>query len=68
MEEVTKFKFLGTVQCKCGSTEEEVRERAVQGRQVTGTLGSHGRMKCEPGSREVYEKQHPLPICHMHQT
>ncbi|KAK3893665.1 hypothetical protein Pcinc_002527 [Petrolisthes cinctipes] len=39
MEEVKEFKYLGTVMCKHGSMEGEIRERAVKGRQVIGSLG-----------------------------
>ena len=39
LEEVNEFKYLGTVLCKYGSMEGEVRERAVKGRQVVGSLG-----------------------------
>ncbi|KAK3889856.1 hypothetical protein Pcinc_006182 [Petrolisthes cinctipes] len=39
MEEVKEFKYLGTVMCKHGSMEREIRERAMRGRQVIGSLG-----------------------------
>ncbi len=39
MEEVNEFKYLGSVMCKHGSTEGEIRERALQGRKVVGSLG-----------------------------
>ena len=39
LEEVKEFKYLGTVLCKHGSMEGEIRERAVKGRQVIGSLG-----------------------------
>ncbi len=38
MEEVNEFKYLGTVLCKHGSMEGEIRERTVKGRQVMGAL------------------------------
>ena len=38
MEEVNEFKYLGTVLCKYGMMEGEVRERTVKGRQVIGSL------------------------------
>ncbi len=38
MEEVNEFKYLGTILCKHGSMEEEIRERTVKGRQVMGDL------------------------------
>ena len=38
LEEVKEFKYLGTVLCKHGSMEGEMRERAVKGRQVIGSL------------------------------
>ncbi len=37
MEEVNEY--LGSVMCKHGGTEEEIRERALQGRRVAGSLG-----------------------------
>ncbi len=39
MEEVNKFKDLGSVMCKHGGTEGETRERALQERKVVGSLG-----------------------------
>ena len=38
LEEVKEFEYLGTMLCKDGSMEGEVRERAVKGRQVVGSL------------------------------
>ncbi len=38
MEEVNKFKYLGTILCKHGSMEREIKERTVKGRQVMGVL------------------------------
>ncbi len=38
MEEVNEFKYLGTILCKQGSMEGEIRERTVKGRQVMGAL------------------------------
>ncbi len=38
MEEVNEFKYLGSVMCKQGSTGE-TRERALQEKQVLGSLG-----------------------------
>ncbi len=38
MEEVNEFKYLGTILCKHGSMEGEIRERRVKGRQVMGVL------------------------------
>ena len=38
LEEVNEFKYLGTVLCKHGSMEGEIKERAVRGRQVVGSL------------------------------
>ena len=38
LEEVNEFKYLGTVLCKHGSMEGEIKERAVKGRQVVGSL------------------------------
>ena len=39
LEEVREFKYLGSMLCKYGSMEGEIRERAVKGRQAIGTLG-----------------------------
>ncbi len=39
MEEVYEYKYLGLILCKCGSKEGEVREKALQGRKVVGSLG-----------------------------
>ncbi len=39
MEEVNEFKYLVSVMCKHGATEGEIRERAMQGRKVIGSLG-----------------------------
>ncbi len=38
MEEVNEFKYLGTILCKHGSMEGEIRERTVKGRQVMRVL------------------------------
>ncbi len=38
VEEVNEFKYLGTILCKHGSMEGEIRERTVKGRQVMGAL------------------------------
>ncbi len=38
MEEVNEFKYLGTMLCKHGSMEGEIRERTVKGRQVMNAL------------------------------
>ncbi len=38
MEEVNEFKYLGTILCKHGSMDGEIRERTVKGRQVMGAL------------------------------
>ncbi len=56
MEEVNEFKYLGTILCKHGSMEGEIRERAVKGRQVMGTLervmrGRHVSMAAKKGIR-----------------
>ena len=39
MGEVDEFKYLGSVFCKDGSMDGEMRERAIQGRKVIGSLG-----------------------------
>ncbi len=38
MEEVSKFKYLGTVLCKHGGMEGEIRERVMKGRRVVGGM------------------------------
>ncbi len=38
MEEVKEFRYLGTILCKHGSMEGEIKERTVKGRQVVGVL------------------------------
>ncbi len=38
MEDVTEFKYLGTVLCKHGSIEGEIRERTVKGKHLMGAL------------------------------
>ncbi len=38
MEEVSKFKYLGTVLGKHGGMEGEIRERVMRGRSVVGSL------------------------------
>ena len=38
MEEVTEFKYLGSMLCKHNGMRSEVRERAMQGRRMIGAL------------------------------
>ncbi len=38
MEEMSDFKYLGTVICKHGGMEGEIRERVMKGRSVVGLL------------------------------
>ncbi len=38
MEEVSEFKYLGTVLCKHGGMEGEIRERVMKGRSVVGSI------------------------------
>ncbi len=38
MEEVSEFKYLGTVPCKHGGMEGEIREQVMRGRSVVGSL------------------------------
>ncbi len=38
MEEVSEFKYLGTVLCKHGGMEGEIRERVMKGGNVVGSL------------------------------
>ncbi len=35
MEEVNEFKYLGTILCKHGSMEGEVKERIMKGRNIS---------------------------------
>ncbi len=51
MEKVRKFKYLGTVLCKHGGMEGEIRERVMKGRSVVGPLA--GVMKGEHVSMDV---------------
>ncbi len=37
-EEVSEFKYLGTVSCKHGGMEGEISERVMKGRSVVGSL------------------------------
>ncbi len=53
MEEVNEFKYLGSIFCKYGSTEREIRERAIQDRKVIGSLRRV--MRERTVSREVYK-------------
>ncbi len=53
MEVGKEFKYLGTVLSKHGEMEGEVRERAVKGRSVVGSLGSYDREECVHGSKEA---------------
>ncbi len=56
MEEVNEFKYLGTILCKHGSMEGEIRERTVKGRQVMGALDSYERKKCKHGGKTGNKK------------
>ncbi len=38
MEEMSEFKYLGTVLCKHGGMEGEIRERVIKGRSVVGSF------------------------------
>ena len=40
LEEVSEFKYLGSVLCKNDTLESEIRERTIQGRKAIGELGS----------------------------
>ncbi len=51
MEEVSEFKYLGTVLCKHGGLEGEIRERVMKGRSVVGSLS--GVMKGRNVSMDV---------------
>ncbi len=39
MEKMNEFKYLGSILCKYGSMEEEIREKSLLGRKVVGSLG-----------------------------
>ncbi len=56
MEEVNEFKYLGTILCKHGNMEGEIREKTVKGRRVMGTLESHERKKCKHGGKRGHKK------------
>ncbi len=56
MEEVNEFKYLGTILCKHGRMEGEIRERTVKGRQVMGALESYERKKYNHGSKKLNKK------------
>lgn len=45
MEEVEELKYLVTATPKYRSMEGEVREKAVRGKQVTGSIKNHERYK-----------------------
>ncbi len=51
MEEVREFKYLGTVLCKHGGMEGEIREQVIKGRSVVGSLA--GVMKGRTVSMDV---------------
>ncbi len=52
MEEVNESKYLGTILCKHGSMEGEIRERTIKGRQVMGALKSYEGKKCKHGGKK----------------
>ncbi len=56
MEEVNEFKYFGTILCKHGSMEGEMRERTVKGRRVMSALESYERKKCKHGSKKGNKK------------
>ncbi len=56
MEEVSEFKYLGTVLCKHEEMEGEIRERVMRGKSVVGSLagitkGRNGSMDVKRGLR-----------------
>ncbi len=68
MEAVNEFKYLGTILCKHGSMEGEIRERTVKCRQVMGAMervmkGRNVSMAVKRESGIVLSSRH----CHMPQ-
>ncbi len=51
IEEVSEFKYMGTVLCKHGRMEREIRERVMKGGRVVGSLA--GVMKGRNVSMDV---------------
>ncbi len=68
-EEVNEFKYLGTILCKHGSMEGEIRERTVKGRQVVGALERvmKGRNVSMAVKREIRNLVLSSRLCHMPQ-
>ncbi len=69
LEEVIVLNYLGTVLCKYGSMEGELRERAVKGRQAVGVLKRVMKgKKCEHGCKEGYKiYDYHANSCHVYQ-
>ncbi len=56
MEEMSEFKYLGTVLCKHGGMEGKIRERVMKGRSCGFTRWGNEREKCFYGCEEGLEK------------
>ncbi len=56
MEEVSEFKYLGTVLCKQGGMEGEIREQVMKGRSVVGLLTGIMKGKNVSGREEGSEE------------
>ncbi len=54
MEEVKEFKYLGTVLCKHGEMDGEIRERAVKGRCYRITCKGYEKKECVNGGKEMF--------------
>ena len=58
MEEVKEFKYLGTVLCKHGEMEREIRKSLVKGRCVMITCKGYERKECVHGGKEIFKEQY----------
>ena len=58
MEEVKEFKYLGTVQCKHGEMEGEIRESYVRHVCYRITCKGNERKECVHGGKARFKKQY----------
>ncbi len=68
MEEVNEFKYLGSVMCKHGGTEErqEKERKGIAMKKGGGVFGTnHEWQKCEHGGKEGFEKYNNSTIPHI---